>query len=338
MPTSSEASGIDRSTTCAVREHGDLGNRGNFMLIRVPKKQNVYLLTYRDRIVFLTDIRTFFHVYWRFSSHEVHCRGKGATVKSIDEIRIKAPRDWAGAVIIDQSGIGISPRQDAKSEFAGSGGPFLPGASGRGVKVSILGPTPEESLGSSVAVIGSDRPDHFRLKSRGQFVTLYEGDGKDRHPLISNWVSGGWVTLTGGGGNDYLTGRHLGSDRWIRRMALNLFGGSGDDRVLGHHGKDERIAGGPGDDFLWGGEGNDGDTGNGYGFFAGPGNDLVYAGPGDDDIRLGSGSDKAWGGSGDDDFYAVDSEKDWVYCGGQSEDRVLLDLGLDVPSKCPTIE
>ena len=102
---------------------------------------------------------------------------------------------------------------------------------------------------------------------------IYGGDGND--------------TLTGGSGNDKLSGQD-GND--------SLFGGGGDDTLSGGAGNDF-IAGGAGNDTLFGGDGND--------FLDGDqGTDVAFLGAGNDVFRWdqGDGSDTVEGGSGFDEM------------------------------------
>ena len=104
-------------------------------------------------------------------------------------------------------------------------------------------------------------------------IRVNAGDGND--------------ALTGGSGNDDLSGQD-GND--------SLFGGAGNDALSGGSGADF-IAGGAGNDTLFGGDGND--------FLDGDqGADVGFLGAGDDVFRWdqGDGSDRVEGGSGSDEM------------------------------------
>lgn len=116
-------------------------------------------------------------------------------------------------------------------------------------------------------------------------ITLDEANG----PLPAAQIFGGDGndTLTGGSGNDELSGQD-GND--------TLSGGAGNDALSGGAGNDF-IAGGAGNDTLVGGSGNDfldGDQGADIGIL-GAGNDVFRWDQGD-------GSDKVEGGSGFDEL------------------------------------
>lgn len=116
--------------------------------------------------------------------------------------------------------------------------------------------------------------------------------------------------ITGGAGNEKLTGSTgpdtiyggAGNDRLIGLEGDDvLFGETGDDQLLGKDGDDrlygedgaDRIAAGAGDDSLFGGAGVDN-------LIAAGGNDYADGGAGDDLLRGGAGDDVMYGGSGGD--------------------------------------
>lgn len=117
-------------------------------------------------------------------------------------------------------------------------------------------------------------------------------------------------TLTGGNGNDWLSG--LGGDDRVTGGNGNdtLFGGAGVDLLDGGNGNDvldggddnDTLDGGNGDDMLTGGAGNDNlSGGNGDDTLAGDaGNDSLSGGNGDDGLTGGAGDDNLGGGNGDD--------------------------------------
>jgi Ca2+-binding RTX toxin-like protein len=147
----------------------------------------------------------------------------------------------------------------------------------------------------------------------GNFLTGDAGDDSLTH--LSNDGSG---LLSGGDGNDTLT------DNGAARRSL-LSGGNGDDTILGGSGGDN-LLGDDGNDLLLGGNGDDGLTG-------GAGNDRLIGG---------FGNDEAIGGDGDDTYIAsVDQDGSDHFAGGAGTDTAdysarnnlvpvaLLSLSLD---------
>jgi len=122
--------------------------------------------------------------------------------------------------------------------------------------------------GDSEAEEDDDTPDHDDNHDQDQD----ENDNED-------------VVLTGGSGDDRLSG---GSS------ADTIKGGSGDDRLDGGSGNDA-LEGGSGDDRLNGGSGDDVLAG-------GSGDDQLHGGSGQDSLDGGSGDDTLTGGSGADVF------------------------------------
>ncbi|HEX7278377.1 MAG TPA: calcium-binding protein [Solirubrobacterales bacterium] len=102
------------------------------------------------------------------------------------------------------------------------------------------------------------------------------------------------ATISGGFGDDFISGSDRGD---------NLSGGPGNDELVGGAGNDELK-----DPAYYGGEGRSGD-------------DLAEGGPGDDEIELGEGDDEATGGPGRDRIVlGRGSDRG----GGGSDDDVLL--------------
>ena len=108
-------------------------------------------------------------------------------------------------------------------------------------------------------------------------------------------LGAGWVTLlgieglTGGSGNDVLTGASSGSNK-----ASVLFGEAGKDKLYGDSGND-RLYGGSGNDRLYGGNNNDK-------LYGGSGKDTLEGGKGKDTLQGDSGKDTMFGGSSADTF------------------------------------
>ena len=168
-------------------------------------------------------------------------------------------------------------------------------------------------------------------------------DGNDR--LVSNEPAGSDVDLSGGNGNDVITGSDARD---------NLDGGAGVDVLRGGLGKDF-LSGGIGDDRVYGGWGDDGvggsqgndllDGGLGRDILDGwSGRDRIYGGPGNDYIRAGDGIDYVWGGDDADTIYGGKQQfssgdsGDWLYGQGGFDhlhgnagfDRLFGGLGPDV--------
>ncbi|CAG1009602.1 Bifunctional hemolysin/adenylate cyclase [Burkholderiales bacterium] len=123
-------------------------------------------------------------------------------------------------------------------------------------------------------------------------ITLpsYRGAGSAAIDVMSS--AGGDSRLSGGGGDDTLTGS-VSSDA--------LDGGEGDDVLAGAGGSDT-LTGGAGNDTLDAGEGDDtldGDDGDDR-LAAGAGDDEVSGGAGNDTILGDAGADRLAGGDGDD--------------------------------------
>ncbi|MFS8182217.1 M10 family metallopeptidase C-terminal domain-containing protein [Pseudovibrio denitrificans] len=96
-------------------------------------------------------------------------------------------------------------------------------------------------------------------------------------------VISGIENISGGDGDDHLTGNDLRNE---------FHGGNGDDVLIGAGGNDY-LQGGDGNDTLLGGLGNDN-------LIGGAGDDIVNGGDGSDLITLGSGTDIIDGGDGRD--------------------------------------
>ena len=110
-------------------------------------------------------------------------------------------------------------------------------------------------------------------------------------------------SLTGGSGDDVLTGGDDGD---------KLYGGAGDDTLNGGNDWDE-LYGGVGDDTLYGGGGHDRLSG-------GADNDYLYGGHSHDDLDGGAGDDTLYGGDGGDGLRGGDDD-DTLY-GGAGGDRL----------------
>ena len=68
----------------------------------------------------------------------------------------------------------------------------------------------------------------------------------------------------------------------------------------------------------------------------GSGPDRLYGNNGNDTLDGGPGRDKIFTGFGFDFVYAKDGYKDYINCHGNSNYRLVFDVGLDVLDNCPS--
>ena len=128
------------------------------------------------------------------------------------------------------------------------------------------------------------------------------------------------ITISGLGGNDWITGGN-GND--------TIYGGAGNDNLHGQGGNDV-LHGDEGDDYIFG------DNGNDY-LYGGSGNDYLYGGNGDDTLDGGSGNDNLSGNEGDDAYlYGKGSGHD-IINDNEGNDVVLMGTGLTPDSLIYTI-
>lgn len=99
---------------------------------------------------------------------------------------------------------------------------------------------------------------------------------------------------------------------------LSLSGGGGDDVLTGLPGQNDRIEGGFGDDQIDGGDGDDL-------LFGGEGNDHLLGGTGNDELHGGSGNDRLEGGRGDD--LLIGGEGDDYLQGWQGDNVYQVNIG-----------
>ncbi|WP_103332164.1 calcium-binding protein [Pseudotabrizicola formosa] len=118
------------------------------------------------------------------------------------------------------------------------------------------------------------------------------------------------LDLTGGAGDDILSGGGA-ADR--------LWGGDGADQLTGRGG-DDRLSGGAGRDWLEGGAGDDSLSGQG-------GDDVLHGGAGDDRLSGGRGADQLAGGDGDDRLSGGGGAD--TLLGGEGQDRLDGGIGHD---------
>ncbi|MDD4891954.1 MAG: beta-propeller domain-containing protein, partial [Phycisphaerae bacterium] len=142
------------------------------------------------------------------------------------------------------------------------------------------------------------------------------------------------IRVLAGKGNDTVT-VDIGGDA---RISVQISGGAGDDVLTGGAEADcidggagnDTISGGAGDDILWGGSGNDTLDG-------GAGNDRLYGQAGNDTLIGGDGDDALWGAVGNDllqgdagnDTLHGDAGDD-ILRGGEGGDTILGGRGRNV--------
>lgn len=157
-------------------------------------------------------------------------------------------------------------------------------------------------------------------------INIDGGRGNDQITLrLDASAVSATVTVTGGSGNDHITGSSV---------AENLSGGLSNDQIDGGGG-DDVIHGDAGRDDLSGGDGNDH-------LFGDSGNDLLAGGSGDDQLDGGKGNDRLSGGD-DADTLDGSSGKDTLaggrgadaLVGGKGSDRLYEEAGIDTVGALP---
>jgi Ca2+-binding RTX toxin-like protein len=152
-------------------------------------------------------------------------------------------------------------------------------------------------------IVGGGGIDHLSYEGRRRSVTVdLQGDRDDGERGERDQVASDVEALTGGAGEDRLTGNRRDNELSGLGGADVLIGGRGDDGVYAHdivraRGRTaDRLSGGPGDDNLTGSGGpNRMNGGSGRDFFAaGRGDDLVLGADGRlDEVGCGLGFDRA---------------------------------------------
>src|SRR6185295_1883731 len=139
-------------------------------------------------------------------------------------------------------------------------------------------PSAGDGQADVVAVNGTAGADAITVGLNGSSVVI---SGLAARTTIDNSDTGDQLAISGGNGNDVITG----SNGLATRIQLTIDGGAGNDT----------LTGGDGADLLLGGDGNDGING-------GRGNDTAPLGAGDDTFvwNPGDGSDIVEGNSGTD--------------------------------------
>ncbi|MGB1026191.1 MAG: matrixin family metalloprotease, partial [Rhodospirillaceae bacterium] len=143
-----------------------------------------------------------------------------------------------------------------------------------------------------------------------------EGNALNNNIAIHN--SSGFVTLLGGGGDDYLSGGGNADSLYGGADNDELIGNQGADRLFGEAGTD-RLEGGEGADHLDGG--TDSDT-----LLGGAGDDTLLGGSGNDTITAGTGNDRVEAGVGNDVVYGGTTAPE---TGSDGNDTILLGEGND---------
>lgn len=158
------------------------------------------------------------------------------------------------------------------------------------------------------------------------YVTLY---GDDPYSSVSGndvlfaaidpgeYITGAYVNLYGGGGDDWLQVGFFGDEPSLFTIA-NLFGEEGNDKLFGHNWY-ETLSGDEGDDKLFGGyAGAREDDGSGDLLLGGDGNDILITLTGTE------GHDVLRGGTGSDQFWC-----DWQRAAAPESDIMDFQQGLD---------
>ncbi|HTU14296.1 MAG TPA: calcium-binding protein [Solirubrobacterales bacterium] len=332
MEKPASASIYDRDT-CRKVESGPKGPRGDYVSIHRKNWLNGATLLYRDhrRIRFFTTEGIRSHMGWRGQSREIRC--SPVTVRDVDRIVIKVKRTSRHALVIDQSGRGLRSNPGSRPEFQGPGGPFSPGASGKGIRIEMKGQSPRRGDASYLLFAGSRRADHVYLSRTAGLISLRSRSVNRRLGELLGF-NADKVHVLLGPGDDLMEAGGLGPDPDFNSFDLRAWGGKGDDRLLGHEGRDRNFIGGPGDDLLDGRAGDDRDTGNSFGLVGGSGDDVILGGSGNDWIEGESGFDTIRPGSGEDQVYEEDGQFDLIDCGFNPLAYIVFDASLDELVNC----
>jgi Ca2+-binding RTX toxin-like protein len=167
----------------------------------------------------------------------------------------------------------------------------------------------------SFAVIGTNTGDRMAAGASG---FGFNSDG-DLDVVFSPLPS--TMTIVGGAGVNFLTGRGGWGAGLAYKGDLTITGGNAGDELNGGQGNDTIIGGG-GNDFMNGYGGNDRMVGAG-------GDDRLSGGDGDDAVTGGAGADELIGGAGTDTLTANDAEADVQIHGGAGTDTATVDANLD---------
>lgn len=321
------SAGFNDRDTCRVVHSGKSGPKGDFVVVHRTNGYAGATVLYRDRhrIRFFTSEGIPRHEGWRSRTSEIGCGP--VAVRDIDRIVIRMKPRARRALVIDQSGRGLRSAPHRPSELRGPGGPFAPGASGRGIRVEFANRPRSPSY---LIYAGSDRSERVYVSRDSGLISLRARSAAGRPLGRLVGFNGRQVVLSLGGGDDLMEASGLGPDPSdYGDFYFQAFGGKGDDRLLGHEGRDLNFEGGAGDDLIRGRGGDDRDTGSGYGLKGGSGDDTIFGGAGDDWIEGDSGRDDVLPGPGEDVIFMDDGERDVVDCESDSLDYVVFDESLD---------
>jgi Ca2+-binding RTX toxin-like protein len=176
----------------------------------------------------------------------------------------------------------------------------------------------EVNLGDTAdafAVIGTNTGDRMAAGASG---FGFDSDG-DLDVVFSPLPS--TMTIVGGSGQNFLTGRGGWGAGLAYQGGLTITGGNAGDELNGGQGPDA-ITGGSGNDVLNGYGGNDTLSG-------GAGDDRVSGGDGNDTLTGGPGADTHIAGAGNDTIFANDGEADVQIHGAAGVDTATVDANLD---------
>jgi Ca2+-binding RTX toxin-like protein len=162
----------------------------------------------------------------------------------------------------------------------------------------------------------------YATRTNDVFVDA-DGVADDGEALEGDLVRGNIERITGGSGNDVLSGSvtregSIEGKPFLRGTILN--GGPGNDSLFGGRAVDT-LGGGRGSDVLRG-------LGRGDFMWGDRGNDRLTGGRGSDQLKGGGGRDLLRGNAGSDRLLARDGRADRVY-GGYGTDKARIDSGLD---------
>lgn len=193
--------------------------------------------------------------------------------------------------------------------------------------VTINGDGDADADALAITISGATNLNLTSTSANSMTATGTNGAGYTGNLTATLSVTG---TITGGTGNDLLTGSSTGSDL--------ITGNAGNDTIVGNGGNDtlaagegnNSVTGGTGNDIITAGAGNDTIvTGEGSNSVtAGDGNNTITGGSGADTIDSGAGNDLITAGSGNDSITGGAGNNTVVAGGGN--DYVFTTTGADV--------
>lgn len=157
-----------------------------------------------------------------------------------------------------EAGEGDNVNEDVEHVTGGGGSDVLVGS----VQPNVLQGGPGNDLldgrGSPDDLLGGDGVDEalYRDRTAAVFVTLGDGMRNDGEANELDFVDSEVEHVTGGSGNDELTGTAAANSVWGGPGNDTLVGLGGDDTLSGG-GDDDKLNGGPGTDTLYGHDGAD---------------------------------------------------------------------------------